>query len=187
MALNHLRLGMIDQTFLQSLIDDKVSESKTVEYKSELPGRGDADKKEFLYDVSSFANATGGFLLFGIKAKDGIPISFCGLGQVNLDQEILRLEGMIQNGIEPRLPELQTEPVQTQWGVVIAMRIGRSWLAPHMVIFQGLQRFYGRNSAGKYPLDIGEIKGLALLSQSIAEKVRRFRLERVMAIEAEET
>jgi hypothetical protein len=187
MALNHLRIEMIDQALLHSLIDDKVSESKTVEYKSELPGRADTDKKEFLYDVSSFANASGGFLLFGIKAKDGIPTSVCGLGQINPDQEILRLEGMIQNGIEPRLPELQTQPVQTQWGVVIAMRIPRSWRTPHMVVFQGLQRFYGRNSAGKYPLDIGEIKGLARLSESITEKVRRFRLERVMAIEAEET
>jgi hypothetical protein len=180
-------MEMIDQDLFQSLIDDKVGESKTVEYKSELPGRTDSDKKEFLYDVSSFANASGGFIFFGIKAKDGIPTSVCGLGPINPDREILRLEGMIQTGIEPRLSGLRIEAVQTQHGIVIAIRIPRSWVAPHMVVLQGLQRFYGRNSAGKYPLDVGEIKSLALLSDSIAERVRHFRIERVMAVEAEET
>ena len=72
MAINHLRIEMIDQVLLQSLIDGKVGESKTVEYKSQLPGRADKDRREFLYDVSSFANASGGFLLFGIEAPDGI-------------------------------------------------------------------------------------------------------------------
>jgi hypothetical protein len=94
---------------------------------------------------------------------------------------------MIQTGIEPRLSGLRIEAVQTQHGIVIAIRIPRSWVAPHMVVLQGLQRFYGRNSAGKYPLDVGEIKSLALLSDSIAERVRHFRIERVMAVEAEET
>ena len=45
---------------LQNLIVNGVSESKTIEYKSELPlNTGDA-KKEFLADVSSFANTSCG-------------------------------------------------------------------------------------------------------------------------------
>jgi hypothetical protein len=41
--------------------------------------------------------------------------------------------------------------------VVLRIRIPPSWAAPHIVTFQGLSRFYPRNSAGKYPLDAGEI------------------------------
>src|ERR1039457_3774716 len=44
MSLSHLRMEMIDQDLFQSLIDDKAGESKTVEYKSELPGRTDRSR-----------------------------------------------------------------------------------------------------------------------------------------------
>ena len=41
---------------LRQLIDNNVIEKKTLEYKSQLPGNTDLAKKEFLADVSSFAN-----------------------------------------------------------------------------------------------------------------------------------
>ncbi len=52
---------------LQALVDNSVSETKTLEYKESLPGNSDGDKKEFLADVSSFANASGGYIIFGMK------------------------------------------------------------------------------------------------------------------------
>jgi len=58
----------IDKIDIDNLISNKVSESKTLEYKKKLPGSKDKDKKEFLADVSSFANSSGGDLLYGIKA-----------------------------------------------------------------------------------------------------------------------
>lgn len=45
----------ITEEVLQALIDNKVSEQKTIEYKQALPGNSEKDKKEFLADVSSFA------------------------------------------------------------------------------------------------------------------------------------
>jgi hypothetical protein len=42
------------------LVDNQVSEHKTIEYKEALLGNADGDKKEFLADVSSFANESGG-------------------------------------------------------------------------------------------------------------------------------
>lgn len=37
-----------------------------LDYKRDLPGDKDAEKKEFLADVTSFANAGGGDIVFGI-------------------------------------------------------------------------------------------------------------------------
>jgi hypothetical protein len=43
---------------LLDLIEAKRAEGAQLDYKRELPGASDADKKEFLSDVSSFANAS---------------------------------------------------------------------------------------------------------------------------------
>ena len=53
-------LEAIEENDLQALVDNQVAERKTIEYKESLPGNADGDKKEFLADVSSFANASGG-------------------------------------------------------------------------------------------------------------------------------
>ncbi len=65
-------LEAIEESDLQNLVVERVREIKTIEYKQSLPGNSDGEKKEFLYDVSSFANAAGGDLIYGIKAEDGV-------------------------------------------------------------------------------------------------------------------
>ncbi|MCD6594362.1 ATP-binding protein, partial [bacterium] len=59
-------IDQISEEDLQALIDNSVLEGKTIEYKQSLPGNSDSDKKEFLADISSFANASGGDLIYGI-------------------------------------------------------------------------------------------------------------------------
>src|SRR5713226_6530384 len=103
MALNK-QLEALEESDLQALVDNQVSERKTIEYKAALPGNSDGDKKEFLADVSSFANAAGGNLIFGIKEDSGTLVEIRGLQISNVDAEILRLENIIQTGIAPRLP-----------------------------------------------------------------------------------
>ena len=78
-------LAEIEESDLQVLIDDQVAERKTIEYKQALPGGTDTDKKEFLADVSSFANAAGGNLLFGIEEQAGTPKTLTGIQLVDVD------------------------------------------------------------------------------------------------------
>jgi hypothetical protein len=52
-------LESIKESDPQALVDNQVAEHKTIEHKEALPGNADGDKKEFLVDVSSFANASG--------------------------------------------------------------------------------------------------------------------------------
>src|SRR3982074_1362806 len=108
--------------------------------------------KEFLGDVSSFANAIGGDLVYGVTEarKDGkptgIPETVDGLAGVNQDAEALRLESMLRDGIAPRLTG-----VLLSW--VPGFPEGR-WSGPHMVTYKQHSRFYGRTSGGKYALDV---------------------------------
>jgi predicted HTH transcriptional regulator len=59
-------LDHITEADLQALISDAVPEGRTIEYKRALPGNSDGEKKEFLADISSFANTSGGDLIYGM-------------------------------------------------------------------------------------------------------------------------
>ena len=181
-------LDAITEADLQSLKENQVSEGKLIEYKQCLPGNDDKSKKEFLADITSFANAAGGHLIFGIQEEDGIPKDLCGLNDINPDAEILRLENMIRDSVEPRIHGLAIRPISLEnAGTIIVMYIPNSWSKPHVVNFQKHWRFYSRNSAGKYQLDGGELRTTFTLSDTIWNRIRDFRLERLASIAAGET
>ncbi len=110
----------------------------------------------------------------------GLPESAVGLSVPNVSDAITRLENLIRDGIDPRIQGIQWQIVTgIPSGPVIVMRIPKSLIAPHMVIFGGMARFYSRNSTGKYPLDIGEIRSAFIESTAIAERLRTLRMQRV--------
>ena len=98
------RFEEIEYSDLEALLNNQVPEGKTIEYKEILPSNSDKDKVKFLAGVSAFANTDGGDFIIGIKAKDGIPTNLVGIKSANLDEEVLRLEQILQNLIEPRIP-----------------------------------------------------------------------------------
>lgn len=55
---------------LQRLIDSEVLEKKGLDYKRQFASGSDGDKKELLYDLTSFANASGGYVIFGMHEED---------------------------------------------------------------------------------------------------------------------
>ena len=182
----------ITEEDLQSLIDNSVLESKTIEYKQSLPGNSDSDKKEFLADISSFANASGGDLIYGIleDRNTGIPKRLEGLAIDNVDREILRLDSMIRDGIEPRIIGIAIEPVNlSNSKIALIFRIPKSWISPHRVSFKGRGQgtFYLRSANGKSPMDVGELRIAFNLSETITERIRRFREDRISNIFANET
>lgn len=177
----------VTRSDIESLIQNQVREGRTIEYKKVLPGNSDEDKREFLADISSFANGGGGDLLYGISATDGIPKAASGL-EGNLDAEVLRLDNLIRDGLDPRVHGLRMRAVEGfANGPVLLIRVPRSWASPHMITFKNLSRFFTRNSAGKHQMDVSEIRSGFLLSDTLPEKMRRFRDERLGRIIAGET
>ena len=185
----------IDKDEIVNLISNEVREGRMLDYKETLPGNSDSDKMEFLADVSSFANAAGGCILYGVRERrdedgkpTGMPESADGLEAVNVDSEILRLESSIRTGLDPRVPGVRTKPIEgLSKGPLLLVWIPKSWSSPHMVTFKNHSRFYSRSSNEKYSLDVTEIRSAFALSESLAEKVRRFRDDRIAKIVANET
>ena len=56
-----------------------------------------------------------------------------------------------------------------------------------MITFQAHSRFYSRNSAGKYPLDVHELRAAFAMSERTAERTRAFRAERLAHVISGET
>jgi len=178
----------IQKSDIDALIENEVSEGKKIEYKLKLPGNSDRDKKEFLADVSSFANSSGGDLLFGLKEKKGVPTEALGLAGIDADAEKQRLESMLLNGLSPRIPGLKMRAIgDFAEGPVLVVRVLQSWTSPHMITFQQWSRFYARSNSGKYPLDVGQIRTAFALSDSLSERIRVFRADRLARIGAGET
>jgi hypothetical protein len=183
-------IDQITEQDLQGLVDNVVLEGKTIEYKQDLTIKKDSDKKEFLADVSSFANASGGDLIYGIveDRSTGAPEKLEGLLILNEDELIRKLEDIIRYGIAPRIPSVNiiAIPVSgTRKALII--RVLKSWVSPHRVVYGGHDKFFSRNLKGKYPLDVGELRTAFNLSNSIIEQIRKFRENRISDIYANET
>lgn len=187
MLIHGKKLSELDVKDLQSLIDDHVAEGKSIEYKRELPGKSDGAKKEFLADVSSFSNASGGWIFYGISEKKGFPQELVGLDSIDEDAEILRFENLLRTSIAPRLPGVSIRSISGGIkGPIITIQISKSWTSPHMVTLARGSKFYSRNSAGKYSLDVNELR-LAFNSTSVnLDRLRNFRIDRIAKIIANE-
>jgi hypothetical protein len=75
-----------------------------------------------------------------------------------------------------------------QGGAVIMIRVPQSCRPPHRVVRQGKgqHRFWARSSAGKYELNVDELRNLFLLAPHLAERIGSFRADRVAKIAAGE-
>ncbi|OAF14852.1 hypothetical protein AXW67_17430 [Bradyrhizobium neotropicale] len=156
-------------------------ESKTLEFKQMMPAKSEKEVIQFLAAVSAFANSAGGDLLIGIMAEDGVATAISGVPLAGFDDEKLRLEQLLADNIEPRLPLVTFHSVPCgDENHVLMVRAQRSWLSPHRVTKN--DKFYGRNSAGKYPLDVGELRNAFVLREGISDRIREFRRDRLAKI-----
>lgn len=175
----------ISEADLQQLIDARVTESKRIEYKRELPGFSDQGKVKFLKSVTAFANTQGGDLIYGMKATDGIPQHLVPFSIPSMDLVLLRFEQLCGSGVEPRIPSVQYQPVPISGGgQVLVIRVARSWSGPHRVTTGGHAHFYGRNAAGSYRLDVEELRRAFTMSELVAERIRSFRADRLLRLGA---
>jgi predicted HTH transcriptional regulator len=188
LALTSMRLEAIEESQLQALVDNQVREDKHIEYK-EIIDPSDDGKRKFLRVVSSFANASGGDLLVGVREDPpGIPVELAGIAPGDVDSEIQRFEALLRDGIEPRIPSVTMRPIPLSSGrSVILVRVPRSLALPHMTSFKNLSRFFSRNSSGVYQLDVGELRSAFGTGVAFRERVRQFRAERLAGIITGET
>jgi hypothetical protein len=185
-ALSNINFDQISESDLIEHITAGVPEGLLIDYKKDVYGRTDADIREFLKDVSSFANTSGGHLIIGVDETAGVPTKVTAI-TADPDQDLQRFENLARDGIEPRISGLRIRAVTISGGgYVIVFRIPKSWNPPHRVSARNTNRIYGRNSAGAYEFSIEELRVLFTSSANVLDRVRAFRSERLAKIDAGE-
>ena len=168
---------------LEELVAAQVPEGLRLEYKRELYGDSDKSKREFLKDITAFANSHGGHLILGIEERGGGAAQITGVECQDTDAEILRMEQILHGGIEPIISGIRIKAVSLEENRnVFILRIPKSWHPPHRVVARGSNRFYVRHSAGVHEPSIEELRALFTQSSTALEQARRFRDERVAVV-----
>ncbi len=156
-------------------------ESNTIEYKRELQIYSERETKEFLADVSSFANANGGTIFYGIDEVDGLV----GLEISELDSFRLRVQQKIEDGILPR-PGFKIKSLEISVNkYIFIIQIHKSFSGPHAV--KSSDQYYYRSDAGKRRMDHFQLKNAFLQSNSLKEEIEKFCNKKVSEILLKET
>lgn len=164
---------------LEEILTNGFSESHTLEFKRLLLSSTEDEKLELLKTVSAFANSSGGDVLFGVQAEDGIATVLSGVPHSEIDGFKRKLESITRDNLEPSLPAgcLSFAAIQipiVDGRVVLLARIAQSWLKPHRIGKKGHREFWTRTSAGKEPMTIWQLRDAFALSSEIEERAREF-------------
>ena len=179
---------LIDFSDIERIVNNKLSESKSLDYKREI-NLEKGDEKNILYDIASFANSDGGILVFGVsESKDsdgknnGLPDEIIGLNIDNFDKLILKIEDLIHSSIEPNIPNITIKVLSNKDKNVLLIAIPKPIGLPRMVTYNNSNKFYKRRNSGKYLLDIFELNQLFMSNFELTKQIEEYRKERVQDV-----
>jgi hypothetical protein len=165
---------------LNRLKENRVHESRQIEYKNEIPGPN-YNVTSFLETVASFANEGPGDLILGVEAKDGVPVAISGCEVPNVDATALKIDQLIRDRLDPPYRQHRVRPIEVsaeRW--VFVIRIPLSYARPHRVDDKGA--IMGRGTAGKHPMDMAQVREMILEAYAFEDRVKRFRADRLDAL-----
>ena len=147
-ALLGSRLEDVQYSALTTLISGQVAEAFDLDFKSEMYGSSDKDKRDAATDVAALANTAGGLIIGGI-AEDDQARAAAAPGVALSDAEERRIRQIIASQVVP-LPVFDVvrveDPARPGCGLVL-IAVPRSQLAPHAVIVNDGLRYPRRNGA----------------------------------------
>ena len=191
MNFNILSTEIIDANYLKRLIGNKISEGLTLDYKRDLNIGTANEKKEFLSDITSFANAEGGVIIYGVEEEEeeiattnntGRPGKIVGIPIESKESLILKIEDIITNGIQPRIQNKRISLIDIDSKTMVVITIPKSYGIPHMVTYEKTNKFYKRRISGKYLLDVFELNQMFMQSNELQERAEAFVTHRIETV-----
>lgn len=143
---------------LQYLIENEVEENVHLDYKAGTAlQKNDRGKNEITKDISAFANADGGIIIYGLAERDHKPAELAPFDGNDFSKE--RLDQIIAN-IQPSIKGVTIFPIRLDGDVsqsVYVVKIPRSSNAPHMATDH---RYYKRNNFQSVAMEDYEVRDL---------------------------
>ena len=140
-------------------------------------------KAEFRSDVCSFANANGGYIIFGIEEDSkSVPKAIIGIEIKNDDTDKFELD--IKNWLQiirPRIPNYKISFLKLKNGnYIVVLYIYHDFFAPYIHLEDNKNyRIYKRVGNSKVIVGYSELKNMFTNSLSLEKEVERFRRERI--------
>lgn len=174
----------INEEDLHYLLEYEVIEDRQLEYKGTLEPNSDRWKGKFLKVTSSFANTSGGLLICGINEENGVPRDFNLLNIDDFDSLRIILQDIIRSRSEPIIPNLEIEKVEINGEDkhILLIKVGKSWNGPHRVKLNGKREFFVRIDGKSTPMDIFELRNAFNLSETLIDKIKTFKQNRISEI-----
>ena len=139
-------------------------------------------KGEFKSDVCAFANAEGGYLIFGISDDNGCAAELCGVDIPNDNTDKFELDRRNDlAGIQPRCPYLSFHFIKLENGkYIVIIYIKHDSFAPYLHVqdeknYQAFRRTGNRKAAMTYT----ELRNMFNHSLSLDKEIYNYRKERI--------
>jgi len=131
-----------------TLISNQVAEAFDLDFKSEMYGSSDRDKRDAATDVAALANTAGGLIMGGIAEDDQARAAAAPRVALS-DADERRIRQIVASQVVP-MPVIDVirveDPARPGHGLVL-IAVPRSPLAPHAVIVNEGLRYPRRNGA----------------------------------------
>ena len=183
---NKSLLDCTEEDFTEILNNPDYRENRYLDYKRTFSflevDKSKAPEKisEFRNDVCAFANAEGGYLIYGITDKDGMASSIIGVDIDNPD----KFENDLRNKltpIMPKVPPVQFHFVRLASGkYLVVMFIDHDYYAPYLHLEdQKNYKIYKRDGNGKVTMGYMELKNMFVQSRVLESEILEFRKRRI--------
>lgn len=136
---------------------------------------------EFRNDVCSFANADGGYIVYGIKDNCGMAEEITGIEISNRDKFELDLRNKL-NHIMPKIPQMIFRFVEVDKDhYIVVIYIKHDDFAPYIHLEdQKNYKIYKRSGNGKTVINYTELKNMFIQSRVFEEQISLFREKRII-------
>jgi hypothetical protein len=175
---------------LLSLIENPdFRENEYIDYKQnfaflEITDKAQKDKKksEFKNDVCSFANAEGGYIIYGISDKSGCAAELIGINIPNDNTDKFELDRRNDlQAISPRTPNVKFSFIKLKSGkYVVILYIKHDGFAPYTYVEnQTNYKFFRRAGNEKITMTYTELRNMFNQSLSLDKEIYNYRTERI--------
>jgi len=176
---------------LQELLDNPdYRENEYIDYKVTFAflemEKGNPERQvriaEFRSDVCAFANADGGYLIYGISDVKGMAKAVVGIEIPNNNTDKFELERKNNlNSIMPKIPSLQFGYIPLKTGkFVVVIQIRKDGFSPYIHLENEMNyKVYKRVGNGKSSIGYLELKNMFNQSLSIENEVQAYRQQRI--------